>query len=79
MLIFRKSFWSGFYRSLPVQLFLLHFRKYQVLLIFWWIVGSAVSSQFMSSFGADTLFLAPEYRGQVDIISALFVGGGLGI
>lgn len=79
MLIFRKSFWSGFYRSLPVQLFLLHFRKYQVLLIFWYIVGSAVSSQFMSSFGADTLFLAPEYRGQVDIISALFVGGGLGI
>ncbi len=74
-----RSIWLGFYRSFPVQLVLLHVRKYQVLLIFWWIVGSAVAGQFMSSFGSDTLFLAPEYRGQVDFVSALFVGMGLGI
>ena len=74
-----KIFWSGFYRSFPVQLVLLHFRKYQVLLIFWWIIGSAVAGQFMSSFGADTLFLTPEYRGHVDFLSAFFVGMGLGI
>ena len=74
-----RSIWLGFYRSFPVQLVLLHVRKYQVLLIFWWIVGSAVAGQFMSSFGSDTLFLAPEYRGQVDFVSALFVGMGLAI
>ncbi|TDW99851.1 hypothetical protein [Dinghuibacter silviterrae] len=74
-----RSIWLGFYRSFPVQLVLLHIRKYQVLLIFWWIVGSAVAGQFMSGFGADTLFLAPEYRGQVNFLSALFVGMGLGI
>ncbi len=74
-----KAIWTGFYRSFPVQLALLHFRKYQVLLIFWWIVGSAVAGQFMSNFGAYTLFLAPEYRGHVDFLSALFVGVALGI
>lgn len=28
----------GSYYSLPVQLFLLHFRKYQVFLVFWYIL-----------------------------------------
>lgn len=74
-----RSIWLGFYRSFPVQLILLHIRKYQVLLIFWWIVGSAVAGQFMSSFGSDTLFLAPEYLGRVDFVSALFVGMGLAV
>src|SRR6202012_1440183 len=74
-----RSIWLGFYRSFPVQLVLLHIRQYPVLLIFWWIVESAVGGQFLSSFGSDPLFLAPEYRGQVDFASALFVGMGLAI
>jgi hypothetical protein len=77
--LFSRAFWSGFYWSFPLQLVLLHFRKYQVVLIFWCIIVSAVAGQFMSGFGADTLFLTPEYRGHVDFISALFVGMGLGI
>lgn len=79
MKIFARSFWLAVYRSFPVQLVLLHFRKYQVVLIFWCIIISAVAGQFMSGFGADTLFLTPEYRGHVDFVSALFVGMGLGI
>lgn len=45
----------------PVQLFILHFRKYQVLLIFWVILASTINSGFMQSYGADALFLVPEY------------------
>lgn len=74
-----KIYLAGFYYSFPVQLVLLHVRKYQLLLLFWWIVGSAVAGHFMSSFGADSLFLAPEYLGSVSFVSALLVGMGLAI
>ena len=48
-----KEYLTGFYHSLPVQLFILHLRRYQVLLIFWYILFSAINGDFMSTFGAD--------------------------
>lgn len=33
----------------------------------------------MNHFGADSLFLAPEYMGQVDFLSAFFVGAAYGV
>jgi hypothetical protein len=74
-----KDFLKGFYRSFPVQLVLLHLRKYQVLLIFWLILVSAINGGFMSNFGADSLFLAPEYLGKVNTVSAIFTGIATGI
>jgi Patatin-like phospholipase len=69
-----KEYLKGFYNSFPVQLVLLHLRKYQVLLLFWFVLGSAINGDFMSTFGADSLFLAPEYLGNVNAVSAAFVG-----
>ncbi|MGC4037848.1 MAG: patatin-like phospholipase family protein [Chitinophagaceae bacterium] len=69
-----KAWLRGFYHSLPVQLLFLHFRKYQALLIFWFILFSAVNGTFMKSFGADSLFLAPEYLADVNPISFAIVG-----
>ena len=74
-----RSFFRNIYRSLPLQLFILHFRKYQVLLIFWYILFSTVNSSFMKTFGADALFFTPEYLGRVNITGAFITGLALGI
>lgn len=74
-----KRYLVGIWRSLPVQLFLLHFRRYQVFLIFWYILFATVAGQFMFTFGANALFLAPEYFGGVNALSTGIVGLALGI
>lgn len=73
------SYLRGIFYSLPVQLLFLHFRKYQVLLIFWVILFSVAASSFMKSFGADALFLAPEYLGNVNSISCAIMGMAIGV
>ena len=65
--------------SFPVQLFILHFRKFQVLLLFWYLLGSTINSGFMKAYGADALFFAPEYLGNVNVLSAAIVGIALGV
>lgn len=74
-----KSFLRGLYYSFPIQLILLHLKKFQVLLIFWYILFSTISGSFMKSFGADSLYLAPEYLGEVNAIAAGFVGIAIGV
>lgn len=74
-----KTFAKNFYYSLPIQLFLLHFRKSQLLLIFWLILFLTLTGNFMKIFGADALFLAPEYLGNVNAGGAAIVGIATGI
>jgi hypothetical protein len=73
------TYLRGIFYSLPVQLIFLHLRKYQVLLIFWILMFSVVNSSFMKSFGADALFLAPEYLGNTNSISAAIMGISIGV
>lgn len=70
---------KAIFYSLPVQLVLLHFKKFQVLLLFWWILFSAIAGGFMKSFGVDSLYLAPEYLGKVNTVSAAIVGMSVGV
>src|SRR5215469_6136547 len=74
-----KAWLRGFYFSLPIQLVFLHFRRYQVLLVFWIILFSTIDGLFMKNFGADSLFLAPEYLGNVTPVSFAIVGIAIGI
>ncbi|AEW02752.1 hypothetical protein A4D02_01890 [Niastella koreensis] len=74
-----KLFLKGIYYSFPVQLVMLHLKKFQVLLIFWFVLFSTVNGTFMKSFGADSLYLAPEYLGNVSMLAALFVGLAIGV
>ncbi len=74
-----KKYLVGFWFSLPVQLFLLHFRRYQVFLLFWYILFATVAGDFMHTFGANSLFLAPEYFGEVSLLSTSIVGFTLGV
>src|ERR1700679_2924580 len=70
---------KAFYYSFPIQLVILHIKKFQVLLFFLYILFSTVNAGFMESFGAYALFLAPEYLGKVNSISAGVVGAATGI
>ncbi len=74
-----RAWLRGFYHSFPIQLLFLHFRKYQVLLLFWFLLFSTVNGSFMKGFGADSLFLAPEYLDNVNSISAALVGVSIGM
>ncbi|RXK80915.1 patatin-like phospholipase family protein [Filimonas effusa] len=74
-----KKYWVGFFYALPVQLFLLHLRRYQVFLVFWYILFATVAGHFMETYGAASLFLAPEYLGNVNALSTAIVGFAIGI
>ncbi|HEY0272501.1 MAG TPA: hypothetical protein VGC22_04900, partial [Chitinophaga sp.] len=67
------------YYSFPVQLLLLHFRKYQILLVFWAILFSTVNGGFAKVFGGDALFLNPEYLGRVNFYSTAILGLATGM
>lgn len=73
------AYLRGIFYSLPVQLLFLHFRKYQLLLIMWLLLFAIANGSFMKSFGADALFLAPEYLGNVNFMSAALVGISIGV
>jgi hypothetical protein len=74
-----KQYIQATYYSFPVQLVLLHFKKFQVLLVFWVILFSTINGGFMRTFGAEALFLAPEYLNNVNALSAAIVGIAMGV
>lgn len=49
------------------------------MLLFWLILFFTVNGTFMKTFGADSLFLAPEYLGNVNSLSAAIVGASIGM
>jgi len=67
------------YWFFPIQLVLLHFKRFQVLLVFWFLLFSTVNGGFMRSYGANALFLSPEYLGDVSPVSTAIVGMATGI
>lgn len=74
-----KQLIKDIYYSFPVQLFILHFRKYQILLLFWYLLASTISSGFMKNYGADALFFSPEYLGNLNMLGAVITGVALGV
>jgi hypothetical protein len=70
---------KAIYFFFPVQLLLLHLKKFQVLLIFWLILFSTLDGGFMRAYGAAALFLSPEYLGDVSAASTAIVGFATGI
>lgn len=74
-----KQTLKNIYYFFPVQLFMLHFRKFQILLVCWYVLGSTINSGFMKNYGADALFFSPEYLGDVNALSAFIVGIALGV
>ncbi len=67
------------WHSFAVQLLLLHFKKHQLILIYWYVLFSTVAGKFMLLFGANALFLSPEYLGKVNGLAAAMVGVAIGV
>ena len=74
-----KGILRSIYYSFPIQLMLLHLRKQQLLLAFWILLAAIVNGSIMRSFGAVSIFLAPEYLGQVSFLSGVFTGLSFGV
>ncbi len=72
-----KNVLKSIYFFLPIQLLLLHFRKYLLLLIFWIILYLTFSGNLAPHFGASSLLLAPEYLGALSFTSMFLLGGAL--
>src|ERR1043165_5886050 len=72
----RKVLRSIFY-FLPVQLLLLHFRKFQLLMLVWLVLVLTLTGNFAAHFGASTLFLAPEYLGNINYASMMLLGAAM--
>lgn len=78
MIIF-KQWLKNFWHSFPIQLVLLHFKKHQLILIYWALLFSTIAGYFMQMFGANSLFLAPEYLDSVNGVGAAMVGMAVGV
>ena len=74
-----KAWLRGFYHSFPIQLLFLHVRKYQALLIFWFVLFSTVNGSLLKIFGADSLYLGPEYLGTLNTFGYAITGIAIGM
>ncbi len=74
-----NSVLKNIFQFLPVQLLILHFRKYQLLLLFWVVIITTITGHFAAIFGARSLFLAPEYQGKISFFSMFILGGAMAV
>ncbi len=74
-----KDLYNQFYYSFPVQLFILHFKKYQVLLFVWYMVFSIINGGLLHDYGAEALFFLPEYNGETNMTALILVGVSWGM
>ncbi|MBL4623973.1 MAG: hypothetical protein JKY42_02350 [Flavobacteriales bacterium] len=56
----------------------MHIKKTHLLLVFWLLLFSIVSRAFLTKFGIPSLFLYPEYLGDVDFTSHFLLGFACG-
>lgn len=50
-----------------------------MILIFWIVLFAVISGNFATNFGAISLFLSPEYLGQISVTSFFLLGGSTAI
>lgn len=74
----RKIVTDIFY-SFPVRLLVRQINKHKILLSFWVLLIALVSGTLGSSFGANYLFLEPEYLGKENFWSFFILGSTLGM
>lgn len=74
-----KRTFNNIFFFFPFQLLFIHFKRNQLLLLFWVILFGYITNTLGDSFGMPSLFLAPEYLDNVDhwafLIYGFIVGG----
>ncbi|MGB0523656.1 MAG: patatin-like phospholipase family protein, partial [Flammeovirgaceae bacterium] len=68
----------GLIFSFPIHLLIYNIKKNQVLLSFWLLIWAVISGNMWKRFGANYLFLDPEYLNQVNGTSFMIVGMSFG-
>lgn len=62
----------------PVQLFLVHLKKNQMMLVYWLILFGFILQKIAPKYGIPYLFLNPEYLNSVSFWSYMIMGFGVG-
>jgi hypothetical protein len=75
---FSKKALQRLYFSFPVQLVVLLFKKNQIMLLYWLVLFGWVTNSMSKTFGIPFLFLDPEYRGEVGLLSFFITGFSTG-
>ncbi len=78
MLPILGTFLEKIWYSLPIRLLMRQLHSHKFLLLFWIILLVVLSGGLGESFGSPYLFLEPEYIGQENFWSTLWVGSALG-
>ena len=69
---------SRFFYFFPFQLLVLHLKRNHILLLFWMFLFFYITNVVGSNFGIVSLFLAPEYNGEISVYSFSILGFSLG-
>jgi hypothetical protein len=64
--------------SFPIQLVLMHFKKNQIMMLYWLILYGFITQTIASRFGISYLFLDPEYLGNTGARPFFIIGIALG-
>lgn len=73
-----SSLFSKVVYFFPLQLFFVHLKKNQQLLLFWVFLFLVISGTVGGKYGVPYLFLAPEYLGELSFASFFMVGFSIG-
>ena len=73
-----SSFWTKVVYFFPLQLFFVHLKKNQQLLLFWLFLFLIIFQAIGTKYGIPYLFIAPEYLGELSIASYFIVGFSIG-
>lgn len=65
--------------SFSIQLVVMHLKKNQLMMLYWFILFGFITQSFSKRFGIPYLFLDPEYLGEVNILSFFIVGITCGV
>jgi hypothetical protein len=65
--------------SFSIQLVVMHLKKNQLTMLYWFILFGFVTQSFSKRFGIPYLFLDPEYLGEVNMLSFFIVGIACGV
>ena len=74
----KSSFFSRFIYFFPFQILLLHLKRNHFLLVFWLLLYLYIINVLGKNYGIVSLFLAPEYNGDINVYSFVILGFSLG-
>jgi hypothetical protein len=70
--------WKSIRYFFPIQLTLVHLQRNLLLLFFWAVITALLEGWIGQNLGIRYLFLTPEYRGNVNVVSFFIIGFALG-